>query len=89
MYCPSSDVAAIMYCPTSDMAGVMYCLSSGGRAVCTVPGVTWQVLVLHLALVAGSITAMYGALHCSSQVLVRNKHAIMRSSVQLPDGDVL
>ena len=45
--------------------------------------------VLHLALVAGSITAMYGALHCSSQVLVRNKHAIMRSSVQLPDGDVL
>jgi hypothetical protein len=45
--------------------------------------------VLYLTLVTGSITAMYGALHCSSQVLVRNKHAIMRSSVQLPNGNVL
>jgi len=37
----------------------------------------------------GSITAMYGALHCSSQVLVRNKHSIMRPSVVLPGGEIL
>ena len=37
----------------------------------------------------GSITNMYGALHCSSQVLVRNKNVVMRPVVQLPDGGLL
>lgn len=34
----------------------------------------------------GSITSMYGALHCSSQVLVRNKKMVLRPAVELPDG---
>jgi hypothetical protein len=29
---------------------------------------------------------MYGAIHCSSQVLVRHKNVIMRPALQLPDG---
>lgn len=37
----------------------------------------------------GSITSMYGALHCSSQVLVRYKHVVMRPAVQMPDGGLV
>ena len=37
----------------------------------------------------GSITSMYGALHCSSQVLVRNRNVVVIPAVQLPDGGLL
>ena len=64
---------------------VLTCHAGAARVIAKSPHFTGDLEHLEF----GSITSMYGALHCSSQVLVRNKDVVLRRAVQLPDGGLL